>query len=385
MNLTLLVPRTSHSAIEERFGSWQSEILLKADHPEAVLHHYEPSWTGEKILEDVETDWVLALTDPTALATNQIGASLLSLLVDESIDAAIPVTNESTNDHQRQAPLEPYLTLRQLELVAGAMKGRPGQPAMIEWDGSNPGLFAAPAEILDFPFTLDRILKGRRVAVVPHAFLHRYTSHRGQGRADLLERIPFEARAILEFGCGEGAFGAALKERQRCSITGIELDPVAASLAARRLDTVLTGDARDVIYKLKQRFDWIVGGDILEHIDDPWAFLGDLRHVAEPGGHLLLSLPNIANWAVIDDLLHGRFDYTYLGILCAGHLRHFTRESIQQMLTISGWELISIEPQEKVLTKRYHQLADRLDACGVELQREDLEAPGWYVIARNKQ
>lgn len=382
MNLTILIPRTGHPAVEERFGAWQSELLLKEAHPEASLLHYEPASTGEQILDRVETDWVLALTDPTALATNQIGALLLSMLVDESIDAAVPVSNEAANEAQRRAPLEPYLTLRQLELVAGAMKARPESPIKTEWDGSNPGLFAAPAEMLDVPTTLDRILKGRHVAIAPSAFLHRYTSHRGQLRPDLLERIPLDAASILEFGCGEGAFGAALKERQRCCVTGIELDPVAASIAAKRLDTVLTGDATDVIYKIKQRFDWIVGGDILEHIDEPWTFLADLRQVAEPGAHLLLSLPNIANWAVIDDLLHGRFDYTYLGILCAGHLRHFTRHSIREMLTISGWELVAIEPQEKILTQRYRQLADRLDACGVEIRREDLEAPGWYVTAR---
>ncbi len=384
MNLTLLIPRTAHPAIEERYATWQSELLLRRDHPGAQVHHYDPSWPGEQVLDLVETDWILALTDPTALPTPEMGVPLLGMLVDESLDAAVPVTNETRNDAQRAAPPEPYLTLRQLELVAQRMRAEPGSPRVVEWDGSNPGLFAASADILGFKLPLSRILQGKRVAIAPNAYLHRFTTHRGQVRADLLGRIPATASNVLEFGCGEGALGAALKERQRARVVGIELDPDAGAIASKRLDAVLAGDVRDVIYKLKREsFDTIVGGDILEHIDEPWTFLSDLRRIAAPGATLLLSLPNVANWAIVDDLLHGRFDYVFLGLLCAGHLRFFTRRSIEEMIAISGWTLASIEPQEAVVTSRWRELSGKLDASGIGHSRADLEPPGYYVTARN--
>lgn len=382
MNLTLLIPRSAHPAIEERYGSWQSEQLLRHDHPEAAVHHYDPQWSGEQILDFIETDWVLVLTDPTALPSRAMGVSLLRLLANEGIDAAVPLANESENADQKSAPPEPYLTLRQFELVA-AKAARADPPRIVEWDGSNPAAFAAPAEMLDFKLPLTGILRGRRVAVDQNSRVHRFTTHRGQLRPDLLERVPREGKSILEFGCGEGVFGAALKERQSCRVIGIELDPRAAAIAAKRLDAVLTGDATAIVYKMKESFDVIVGGDILEHLEEPWTFLADLRRVADPGATLILSLPNVANWAVVDDLLNGRFDYVYLGILCAGHLRFFTRRSIEEMIHISGWILVSIEPQEKVLTSRYRDLVDRLDASGIDFSREDLEPPGYYVIAKN--
>jgi 2-polyprenyl-3-methyl-5-hydroxy-6-metoxy-1,4-benzoquinol methylase len=384
MNLTLLIPRTAHPAIEERYAAWQSELLLRRDHPGAQVHHYDPAWTGEQILDLVQTDWILALTDPTAMPTPEMGVPLLGMLVDESLDASVPVTNETPNEAQRVAPPEPYLTLRQLELVAQRMRAQPGTPRVVEWDGANPGLFAASADTLDFKAPLARILQGKRVAIAPNSYLHRFTTHRGQVREDLLARIPQTATDVLEFGCGEGALGSALKQRQRARVVGIELDPEAGAIAARRLDAVLSGDVRDVIYKLKkERFDAIVGGDILEHLDEPWTFLSDLRRIAAPGATLLLSLPNVANWAIVDDLLHGRFDYVYLGLLCAGHLRFFTRRSIEEMIAISGWTLASIEPQEAVLTSRYREIAGKLDASGIGHSRADLEAPGYYVTARN--
>ncbi|HSN68267.1 MAG TPA: hypothetical protein VLV48_03420, partial [Thermoanaerobaculia bacterium] len=149
MNLTLLIPRTAHPAIEERYATWQSELLLRRDHPGAQVHHYDPSWPGEQVLDLVETDWILALTDPTALPTPEMGVPLLGMLVDESLDAAVPVTNETRNDAQRVSPPEPYLTLRQLELVAQRMRAEPATPRIVEWDGSNPGLFAAASDALD--------------------------------------------------------------------------------------------------------------------------------------------------------------------------------------------------------------------------------------------
>ena len=94
---------------------------------------------------------------------------------------------------------------------------------------------------------------------------------------------------------------------------------------------------------LDEHFDWIVGGDIVEHLDEPWSFLAELRRVAAPGGHLLLSIPNLANASVVADLLHGRFDYVYMGLTCVGHLRFFTRQSIEDMLTIAGWTVVAID------------------------------------------
>ncbi|HET7707390.1 MAG TPA: hypothetical protein VFM36_14990, partial [Thermoanaerobaculia bacterium] len=116
---------------------------------------------------------------------------------------------------------------------------------------------------------------------------------------------------------------------------------------------------------------------------DPWSFLGDLRRIATPGGKLLLSLPNLANASIIADLLAGRFDYVYMGLACVGHLRFFTRKSIEDLLAISGWTPVEITPQEIGVTPPGEQLMNRLESGAVPFSREDLTASGYYVIARN--
>jgi len=105
--------------------------------------------------------------------------------------------------------------------------------------------------------------------------------------------------------------------------------------------------------------------------------------VAAPGGHLLLSIPNIAHAAVVSDLIRGRFDYVYMGLTCVGHLRFFTRRTIEEMLSIAGWTVVEIAPQETVVTRGREELLAALAAARIPHSKEDLVPAGYYVVARN--
>ncbi len=272
--------------------------------------------------------------------------------------------------------------LREFEIETTALQQTDGAVARATWDLSDPGAFLCrTADIRDLRMTFIEILKGRDVVISRSDFIHRWVSLRGDARRDLLDRIATDAKSVLEFGCGEAPLGAALKERQQCRVVGIELDPKAAAVARKRIDDVYCGDAREIVSVLKEKFDWIIGGDIVEHLDEPWTFLSELRHVSAPGGHLLLSIPNIANAAVISDLLHGRFDYVYMGLTCVGHLRFFTRQSIEEMIAIAGWTIVEITPQETIRTRGVEEL---LSALGRDFSREDLLPAGYYVVAQNR-
>ena len=60
---------------------------------------------------------------------------------------------------------------------------------------------------------------------------------------DLLDRIPLDARVVLDVGCNTGALGAAYRRlNPRARVLGLEMDAGAAAIAARRLDGVVVGD-----------------------------------------------------------------------------------------------------------------------------------------------
>src|SRR5207253_10239263 len=43
-------------------------------------------------------------------------------------------------------------------------------------------------------------------------------------------------------------------------------------------------------------FDVVICGDLIEHLRDPERFLVRVRPLLRPGGRLVLTTPNVANW-----------------------------------------------------------------------------------------
>jgi len=383
MSPAVLFPRFDHPAIEERYASWQSQTLLRAGENEFVL--YDAEEPASLAAGTIESDHVLVVTDPLLLPPAKLVMRLRELLVHTSgVVAALPVSNEAENAAQRRAAIAPYLTLRELQQITAEMQSIGGDAEVVKWDASDPAAYLCRTtwlEGIDEP--PGQALAGQDVVISPADYIHRWSSLRGQTRTDLLSKIPIDAKSILEFGCGEAPLGAALKARQKCRVVGIEIDPKAAAVARKRIDDVYCGDAREIVALIKEKFDWIIGGDIVEHLDEPWSFLCDLRKVCAPGGHLLLSIPNVANAAVVSDLIRGRFDYVYMGLTCVGHLRFFTKRTIEEMLSIAGWSVVEIAPQETAVTRGREELLAALAAARMPHSKEDLIPAGYYVVARN--
>jgi 2-polyprenyl-3-methyl-5-hydroxy-6-metoxy-1,4-benzoquinol methylase len=298
--------------------------------------------------------------------------------------AAVPVTNESKNPRQRRDAPTPYLTLRELQQMAAKLQSDGAEGERVKWDGSDPGAYLIQSSVLD---SIDdpprRALAGRDVVISRNDYVHRWIDMRAEVRTDLLPLISTDAKSIIELGCGEAALGAAIKQRQRCRVVGVEIDPHAASIARKRIDEVYNGDVSHIVEILKEKFDCIVGSEIVEHVDDPWTLLAELHEIATPGGYLILSVPNIAHASIIGDLLKGRFDYTYIGLTCVGHVRFFTRRSIEEMLTLAGWKIVSVTPQ-RVPSAGADAIMRALESSKIDIAKDDLLATGFYVVAQNR-
>lgn len=382
--ITVLYPQFDHPAIEERYASWQTQMLLKTGIGADRLVFYDDDDTAAEAAVDIESEYALVVIDPLLLPSARIGPRLMQALNASGTAAALPVSNEAVSPKQRLAPPAPYLTLRELQEIQERLESQPPSLEPLQWDHSNPAMFLCRTEFLRKNKALLRnLIDGAQVVISRTDYVHRWNTMRGQGRDDLLTRISPDAKNILEFGCGEATLGQALKKRQKCRVVGIELDKEAAAIARKRIDDVYCADAREIVAILHDQFDWIIGGDIVEHLDEPWSFLADLRRISAPQGRLLLSLPNLAHLSVVNDLLQGRFDYAYMGLTCVGHLRFFTRRSIEEMLAIAGWTVVEIARQDGPPTAGL-QLAAVLEASGYPFAKDDAKSTGYYVIAQNR-
>jgi 2-polyprenyl-3-methyl-5-hydroxy-6-metoxy-1,4-benzoquinol methylase len=384
MSIAIFYPRFDHPAIEERYASWQTQMRLRHVAGMAGLDFYDRGEHASEVVEGIEAPFSLVVTDPLIVISTAIGTLLQQALESSGAEIVVPVTNEARHAAQQRVPGATYLTLRELEGVFARIEGESMTFEQVAWDSSDPGVFLCRTDHLRASNArLDRFIEGKKTAVVSSVYVHRWSPFRAQNRDDLLPWIPATAGSLLELGCGEGALGALVKQRQRCRVIGIELDREAAAVARRRLDDVYTGDVRHLLEILDERFDCVVGSEIVEHVDDPWTLLSAIRRVTAPGGQLVLSIPNLANASIILDLIRGRFDYAYIGLTCAGHLRFFTRKSIAEMLQISGWITETIAPQRAGVPQSSEELIRALAVSGIAASADELLDTGYYVVARN--
>ena len=141
--------------------------------------------------------------------------------------------------------------------------------------------------------------------------------------------------SVLDVGCGYATTTSRIQARAN-RVTGIEQDPTALETARRLLHSVVEADLTDlpaVRAALGQsRFDVIVFGDVLEHVAWPNRVLRSYMSFLEPGGRILISVPNIGLWSVRLGHLFGRFDYQETGVLDRTHLRFFTLKSVRALL-----------------------------------------------------
>lgn len=79
--------------------------------------------------------------------------------------------------------------------------------------------------------------------------------------------------------------------------------------------------------------------DVLEHCRWPADVLKRVQEVLNPGGFIIASIPNVANWSVRINLLMGRFEYEQLGLPDETHLRFFTVKSACRLFETAGYRI----------------------------------------------
>jgi 2-polyprenyl-3-methyl-5-hydroxy-6-metoxy-1,4-benzoquinol methylase len=158
-----------------------------------------------------------------------------------------------------------------------------------------------------------------------------------------LLRLVDGAGRVLDVGCSSGYLAERL-QAHGAAVVGLEVDEHAAAEARRFCESVRVGDVETMELPFEPgSFDVILCGDLIEHLRDPQAFLERVRPLLRADGRLVLSTPNVANWAMRLTLLFGRFRYTDRGLLDRGHTHLFTRKTLQECLTAAGYRITQFD------------------------------------------
>lgn len=157
---------------------------------------------------------------------------------------------------------------------------------------------------------------------------------------ELISKASDEAFRVLEAGCGLGTTLARIEYLwPKAEVKGIELVDRLVDIGAGYLDIIQGNvETMEIPYETES-FDYIILGDILEHLYEPEKFLKRMKPYLTERGAFLCSIPNLLHISVILPLLQGRFDYQEAGILDRTHLRFFTLESIIKMFARCGLKI----------------------------------------------
>ena len=185
---------------------------------------------------------------------------------------------------------------------------------------------------------------------------------------------------ILEVGC---ACGGTLLEinniNKTANIYGIEINSNSAKLA-KNFANVSSANIEDSNLPYKQGFfDYIIFGDVLEHLYNPQKVLENIKPYLKEDGKIIASIPNIQHWSIIEELLKGNWSYTDAGILDKTHLRFFTRNEITKLFNNSGYEVIQFIGKDIGLTETARNMLDNLLKNELIHSFDDFIAYQWLV------
>lgn len=158
----------------------------------------------------------------------------------------------------------------------------------------------------------------------------------------ILLRLVGNDKAVLEIGPATGYMTRVMTQMQNCRVTALEKDAQAAAEAAPYLQSLIVGDlenSRD-LENIEGEFDVVLIADVLEHLAFPDPALCVLHDHLRPGGHLIVSIPNVAHWSVRRALLSGRWELQDRGLMDRTHLRWYTRRSAMALLGSTGYHII---------------------------------------------
>ena len=128
-----------------------------------------------------------------------------------------------------------------------------------------------------------------------------------------------EVLRIVQQGLGEG-----------CRLVGYDISPQAIALAERRANERLVfrlGDVRD----RRAAFDVLLLMDVVEHLEDYFSLLRDLRPMAE---YKIVHIPLDIS---VRSVLRGRLSEYRAAY---GHIHYFTKDVALRMLEEAGYEVV---------------------------------------------
>jgi ubiquinone/menaquinone biosynthesis C-methylase UbiE len=136
---------------------------------------------------------------------------------------------------------------------------------------------------------------------------------------------------VLDVGCGIGSILLAARPGAR-SLAGVDIRQGFLDKAVVKLpDATLSRDSADALPFADGTFDTVFFCDVIEHLENPFTSLREIRRVLAPGAILVVTTPN--SNALLRYVLQDKWP----AMRDTSHILYFTRFSLRHALTSVGF------------------------------------------------
>jgi 2-polyprenyl-3-methyl-5-hydroxy-6-metoxy-1,4-benzoquinol methylase len=151
---------------------------------------------------------------------------------------------------------------------------------------------------------------------------------------------------ILDFGAGEGALSQRLHDMgYRVHSVDVDRERFKALTDFERLNFDNPIDVGSFVMKYREAFDLVLGIEVIEHIENPWQYIRDLKALVKPGRYIIITTPNITSWYSRVNFFHkGRFHQFEDGDRHYGHINPISEDELRLICGRSGLLIEKIVP-----------------------------------------
>lgn len=160
----------------------------------------------------------------------------------------------------------------------------------------------------------------------------------------VLQQVPTGAK-VLDMGAGEGALSKRLQDGG-LDVRAVDVDVAGFQAEAVPFEPLNFDDPLSVaafVSRNDSAFDVVLGIEVIEHVENQWAYVRQLLRLLKPGGLIVITTPNVTSWlSRATFLFRGRFHQFADEDESYGHISPITPWELELILNRIGCEDVKI-------------------------------------------
>ena len=170
---------------------------------------------------------------------------------------------------------------------------------------------------------------------------------KGDTSAAAIVRFVAPKTRVLDLGAGSGSITRQLAKIKKCEVVAVENNPSAVQKLQQFCKAVHDLDLNDARWadevSARQRkvgqpgsFDYVIAGDVLEHLYEPCTAAKNMAGLINDAGKVIISVPHSGHSTVVAAFYDSNIDLQDSGILDKTHIRFFGLSNLDVLHAHAG-------------------------------------------------